>query len=30
MIYAAHGQGGVSSFCELFTKLIVATISDLS
>jgi len=30
MIYAVHGQGRVSSFCELFPKLIVATISDLS
>ena len=28
--HAAHGQGWVSSFCELFAKLIVATISDLS
>ena len=30
MIYAAHSQGWVSSFCELFAKLIVATIYDLS
>src|SRR6218665_2818696 len=28
--HAAHGQGGVSSFCELFVKLIVATVSDFS
>ena len=28
--HAAHGQGWVSRFCELFAKLMVATISDLS